>query len=162
MNLNQPDVESARLRPSKWPRFPELGPEWQAFWQAVLMFLLVPLLPLLLDTFLRKGGGDCSTLALAAAMYGIGIGASSRSFFQFLTFLVAGMVLALCGAQMGPEPMITADGGQSLAESVHLWMRRASWGSIGLMAIWHAMERYNRHVIDCEPAFEFVRRLRRD
>lgn len=82
----------------------ELGQDWFVF---VLYRLLLPMLPLVM-VFWVEGAVDKSTLALAAWMYSVAMGAFGRNAVVFaLSLLVAsplGLAFLLAEAGSGPLP----------------------------------------------------------
>lgn len=83
-------------------------------------------------------------MTLGAAMYSIGIGVSSRRRAQFGLTFVASLVFAVAfGLSAGEQPGLP--GIQAVA----------LWGILGVFLL-HAIERYNRHVVDRTPFLEFI------
>lgn len=155
---------------------PGLPKHWQNFFGYLLLFMALPLLPLLLEALLT-GSVTEQTLTLAAAMYTIGIGIASRSLALFALTVVSSIFFAcLFGAVMQADHarksvakynaatmnLHSDKDGQELAqtpkeeESAVIGVSRVcAWLTIGFVSICHAIERFNRHVIDRIPLFEF-------
>ena len=84
-------------------------------------------------------------MTLAASMYTIAIGVSSRSRLLFGMALALGFLLAFVFGLSEPnEESLTMNG--ILASAV-----------IGLVFVLHSCERYNRHVVDRADFWLFVR-----
>jgi hypothetical protein len=88
-----------------------------------------------------------SSLHLVASMYGMSIGTSSKDPLGFgIGVVVAIVFAAFFGFSMGEYPM-------NHASILDGW--RLPLIAIGLVFLIHAGERYNRHVADLAPFWEF-------
>ena len=84
-------------------------------------------------------------MSLAASMYAISIGVSSRSRFLFAMNVVLSLLFAfLYGSLLGETPI------------EHGIIKTACELGIFLVFLSHAAERYNRHVADRAPFLEFM------
>lgn len=141
--------------------FPHLPHRWQQFFLSILLHMMLPLLPLGMEWWYNREVSVAS-MTLAAAMYTISMGISSRN--QLLRWMA--IIAALCfsfafGATVGdPLPLETA--GVSLErsdtviqESTHSPPNAKPLAMIGITAVFllHAAERYQRHVVECTPFF---------
>lgn len=120
-----------------------ISEETTEFLTCIILHMLVPLLPLLIETWKMKGSPTEATLAITAAMYSISIGLSSRnkgvfSLCLFISFLFS-MAFGLIIGASGSLPLLKA--GALL--------------TIILVFIIHACERYNIHVVECAPFWNF-------
>jgi hypothetical protein len=84
------------------------------------------------------------SLTLAAAMYTIAVGVSSRNKALFGLTILAGFFFALSHGFVS---------GQSTPR--HIFSVIPLWG-IGTVFLFHMLERYNRHVVDRTPFLEFT------
>lgn len=126
-------------------RIPGMPPHWAEYILCLVFHLLLPLLPLLIEFIsTRRIGG--SSLTLAVAMYAIGIGGSSRNRLLFgLTVVVSIIYSVAFGLLLGKGVQDDGTGASTFY---------ASWALVGIFVI-HALERYNRHVVDRAPYWEF-------
>ena len=116
--------------------------EWSQYVTCVLMHMILPLLPLGLEAI--KGDVKPGTYAITAAMYAIGIGLSSKNVAVFAMCIVIGVIFSFV---FGHSSGSNADGEIITVFSVL---------SMLVVFIIHGIERYNRHVVDCIPFFEFI------
>ena len=126
-------------------RFRGPSQEVSNFLACVLLHLLLPLLPVLIELLLREGVGT-ATLTLTAALYSMSIGLSSKNVAMFALCVLVGLIFA------------TLFGSVALRDGPDTLVRVASIASIGVVFLIHALERFNRHVVDCAPFFEFYPR----
>lgn len=147
---------------------PALPHEWGDFLTCILLHMLLPLLPLLMESW-WSGRPTEATCAITAAMYAFGIGLSSRNksmlglciivgaIFSVVFGVVSATVAPLVAAQAAPT-LITAAASQPIQVSgVPAQInnvRTTALFSIAMVFLIHAMERYNRHVVDCIPFWE--------
>jgi len=125
-------------------RIPALPEEWGDFFTCILLHMLLPLLPLLIELWL-KGAPTDGTSAITASMYSIAIGLSSRNkamlglciLISIIFSVVFGIVSASQTSQLSDVTL---------------------WSSISIFSVFllHCFERYNRHVVDCIPFWEFL------
>lgn len=127
---------------TKKSKIPGLPVYWENFGISILLHLLLPLLPLLIE-LLQNGVVGKTSLVLAASMYTISIGVSSRSRLMFAFTVLASIFYAsLYG-------LVSGQSSTTIAEPASI---------IGILATFvvHAGERYNRHVADRTPFWEFT------
>jgi hypothetical protein len=116
---------------------------WSQYATCLLMHMILPLLPLVLEGIVSEV--KPSTFAITAAMYAMGIGLSSKNVAQFALCIVIGIIFSCV---FGHSSGGNADGAVITATSI---------GSMLLVFVIHSIERYNRHVVDCIPFFEFAK-----
>ena len=118
--------------------------EWGDYVMCLLLHMVLPLLPLLFETLVTKAPPSAKTVTLTTALYAISIGLSSENKTIFSLCLFIGFVFSvLFGLSHASNPSDTT---------------LVSYAAIALVFITHAAERYNRHVIDCRPFLEFMRK----
>lgn len=123
-------------------RLPGLSSLWQEYLLCLLFHMILPLLPIGFEFWLT-GEIDDKTLALATSMYSIAIGVSLKIKLIFgLTILISIIFAMVFG--------ILTDQSASLANSKFL-----AGGAIATVFVIHAGERYNRHVVDGLPFWDF-------
>lgn len=124
-------------------RIPALPDEWGDFFTCILLHMLLPLLPLLIETWL-KGLPTESTAAITASMYSIAIGLSSRNKAMLglciLISIIFSVVFGIVSASTTPQ-----------LSNVRFY----SGISMFFVFLIHVFERYNRHVVDCIPFWDF-------
>lgn len=124
-------------------RIPSIPEQWNDFIICIVLHMVFPLLPLLIEFIIIDSITD-KTLAITTSMYSVAIGLSSRSMLMFvLCFVISFIFSAIFG-------MISVSQSFSLAY-VHI----ASTISIFCIFVIHCCERYNKHVVDCAPFWEF-------
>jgi hypothetical protein len=122
--------------------FPKIPKYWENFVISILLHLLLPLLPLFFELIQNHYIGEKS-LVLAASMYTITIGITSRSRIMFAITIISSVAFAfLYGIAVGN--IIPTNYG--------------IYAIIGILFTFviHCCERYNRHVIDRSPFLQFV------
>jgi hypothetical protein len=119
---------------------------WQQFIFCLILTLIWPLLPLGFE-WLTTDKVKLDSITLAASMYAIGIGVSSRNIALFGVALLEGFIFCLFYglAASKPEPPHYA-----------LFWKVSLVGMV-LMFLCHAVERFNRHVILCEVFPDFMK-----
>ena len=123
-------------------RFPGLPNVWQEYISCIALHMVLPLLPLILE-FSSKGNISALTATLAAAMYCISIGLSSKSKAIFsVCFLLCLFYTYKYGSL------------QNIANIAQHTDGGALWG-IFCAFVMHALERYNLHVADSMPFWNF-------
>lgn len=124
-------------------RIPALPDEWFDFFTCILLHMLLPLLPLLIEAWI-KGSPSESTMAITASMYSIAIGFSSRNKAMLgLCILISIMFSVVFGVvSAGPSASVADVGFYSGISIVSVFML-------------HLFERYNRHVVECVPFWSF-------
>ena len=130
-------------------KLPALSPEWENFVLCLMLHLILPLIPLGAE-FVRRSYVSDASLTLGAAMYAISIGGSSRNKLQFgfsilmcITYSIAFGIIAGRNANDLPSAGISTPSN--------------FYAGIGFVLIFafHALERYNRHVVESRPYWEF-------
>lgn len=125
-------------------RIPALPDEWGDFLTCIFLHMLLPLLPLLIELWL-KGSPSDETASITASMYSIAIGLSSRNKAMLgLCILISIIFSVVFGISSASETSKLTD--------VMLW----SLVSIFSVFLLHCFERYNRHVVDCNPFWGFA------
>lgn len=123
-------------------RIPALPAHWQHFVLALLLVLVLPLLPLPVEFFIT-GDLETKTLFLAGAIYAISIAAASSSLAIVIIALIISILMSLGFAVVLSKVTIGS---------------AAAWVSMSViisMMLLHGCERYNKHVADRKPFFEF-------
>jgi len=117
---------------------------WDNYISCIILHMLLPLLPLLLELWLT-GTISVKSIPLAASMYTISIGISSQIKSQFVFTIIVSL---LCTFAYG----IAASQQSPLRLNNEL-------SFIGIVAvfIWHLIERFERHIINRTPFLEFKR-----
>jgi hypothetical protein len=132
---NPPEAKATR-------RVPGIPDHIQQFGLCILLHLLFPVLPLLIER-LVLGRVEHKTLFLFLGIYPLAIGISSRSKLLFgLTVVICVIYSIFFGLSVGNlelDPLVIDIG----------------YGCLVALIIIHACERYNRHVADSEPFLEF-------
>ena len=124
-------------------RIPSIPSEWGDFITCILLHMLLPLLPLFIEAWLNKGKVTDTTYAITCSMYAIAIGLSSKSYPMLgLCFLISIVFSVVFG--------IVSVSGSQLS-----FVGNASIICIFAVFLIHVMERYNRHVVDCVPFWDF-------
>ena len=121
-----------------------ISAEMSEFFTCLILHMLVPLLPLLLEAWKMQGWPTEATLSITASMYSISIGLSSRNkaifslclFISFLFSMAFGFVLS------SPHDSLPA-------------VKFGAFLTIILVFGIHACERYNKHVVECNPFWNF-------
>jgi hypothetical protein len=127
---------------TKNSKIPGIPNYWENFWVSILLHLLLPLFPLAIE-LIQNGIISKNSLVLAASMYTISIGVSSRSRLMFAFTIATSVFYAFLYGIVSGQSTTT------IAEPASI---------IGILAtfIVHAGERYNRHVVDRAPFWEFM------
>ena len=121
--------------------------------------MATPLLPITIEGLMTGSTSDKS-MTLTTAMYALSIGRSSQSVLMFFVTLTIGIIFSMVFGYTAAEYSV---GQANLAggptnptpnQSSQVWFY-AFW-SVVFIFIVHAMERYNRHVVDREPYTRFL------
>lgn len=132
---NDPDVRTTF-------RLPGIPKHVQEYALCILLHLLLPFLPLLIE-YGVQGRVEQKTLLLFLAIYPLAIGVTSQSKLMFGVTVVIGLVFS---AFFG-----LASGGIKLSD----FTSNTAYFCLAAVVLIHALERYNRHVADREPFLEF-------
>lgn len=133
------------MKPPERRRIPSPPREWENFLICVMLHMALPLLPLTLEWAFSQTVSD-KMMTLAASMYTIAIGLSSRNFLLF----GAALFLSICLAAVFG---FVASGGGPFSPSGILAII-----SVAVVFVFHAGERYNRHVVEENPFLEFIKK----
>lgn len=123
--------------------------ELTEFFTCLILHMLVPLLPLIIETWKMKGAPTEATLAITASMYSISIGLSSRNKAVFSLALFVGILFSMAfGFAIGNETSVDSLPSVKIGAAL----------TIILVFGIHACERYNKHVVECIPFWNFGKR----
>ena len=121
-------------------RLLDLPKEIQDYYACIILHLVLPLLPIGLE-LLSTHTIAATSLTLIASFYAISIGLSSKSPLQFaigiIICIIFSSIFGMISSQQSNLPP--------------LLIKTFAICSILIIFINHALERYNRHVIDYEP-----------
>lgn len=139
--------ESRKPRP-----FKGISDEKSDFVLCIILHMLLPLLPLIFETWKTSGHPSEAILAISTSMYSIAIGMSSRNkaifaicvFVSILFSIVFGMlnVTEISASQNSDSPPLDNVSPLSII-------------TIAVIFFIHACERYNKHVVECIPFWDF-------
>ena len=120
------------------------------FLASVLFYMMLPLLPIGIEFWITGGTVGEESTTLAAAMYAIAIGISSRSIGLFALGLTIGLSFAVVfGFVVGStEPSANQLGVEG---SVLLDSRTAALIAMSFIFVMHLVERFQRHYLNGEP-----------
>ena len=116
---------------------------------SLVVRMCIPLVPLVWE-LLRTGGVSAKSLTLAASLYAISIGVSSWSRSLFALTLLAGVFYIAAFGTIAGQPLVSDQ------ESAVMYSRELSVAGIFLVFVVHSLERWNRHVRDCEPCLDWM------
>lgn len=119
----------------------------QHFFACVLLHLLIPLAPLLIE-FIYSEDITLKSFVMAGAMYSISIAVSSNQLAIFVLALVIGFLFS---ASYGAVEGTTS--------ALPLWSHISPWVVL-LVAITHGFERYDRHITKGEQ-YIILKQIRR-
>ena len=123
-------------------KFKGLPEHVQAFGVCVILHMLFPFLPLGLE-LLHTGGIGEGVLVLFASLYGLTIGTSSRSQLLFTISIFAGFFFAVAyGFSLGSGESMSGANTSAMVAIIAIFLV-------------HFCERFNRHVVERRPFFEF-------
>lgn len=120
---------------------PGLGSEHQQFVLCIALHFCFPLAIPFLAEALKDGSVSTKSLTLTGSVYLMSLGFSSKNQLIFGLSLLSGVVLVLL---FGVSNVNT--------ESIARWV---AYFCFVLITISHLIERWNRHVCDGTPYFEF-------
>ena len=130
-------------------KIPGLPGHWQQFVLCLVFHLVLPLLPLGVELLVAQRI-SVSSLSLSAAMYSISIGGSSKSRLQFgLSILICIAYSIIFGLTVPGAPASS-----QVAQALNPSSAYGAW-ALGFIFVMHAAERYNRHVVERAPYWEF-------
>lgn len=117
---------------------------WQQFLTCLGLHFLLPLLPFGWE-LIADGQVTPGTLTVGGAVYVLALGASSRNMLLFAIALIFALVYMLLDA------LLTAKNPFAMTYGA-----RAVWWSMAAVVLIHVGERYNRHVMERTPYWEFI------
>lgn len=126
-------------------KFKGLNDQWSDYLLCLFFHMGIPLLPLLMERLFTGKVMD-SSLAITTAIYSISIGLSSKNKAMFgFCFFIGILFSAIYG--------LTVVTTTQISQSINV----GNFSIIALSSvfIFHAAERYNRHVGDCKPFLLF-------
>lgn len=115
---------------------------WENFGVCILLQVILPLIPILLEYFFT-GGIKTTSLFISASLYSIAIGTSSKRFFIFILSVVVLFTLAISYSYLVQE------------ETDNLTYSKITIGLISLLLLFYLFERFTIHVINKSPFFNF-------
>jgi hypothetical protein len=124
-----------------------LSPPWRNFLTSMVGHVVFPLLPLVLEWIFSDKISNTS-LTLMAAFYAFSITLTSLSHLQFM---IGVLICAFFSSIFGAIPLLN-HGIIFLSSTKIMFL---SITTIAVIFIWHAIERYNRHVILLEPFWDW-------
>ena len=145
------DKEEAIQNPTSSSHMPNsnvrFNRHWQQFVFCMILTLIWPLLPLGFEWF-ATSNIKLDSITLAASMYAVGIGVSSRNIALFGVALLQGIIFCLFyGLSIN----------NSNPPRYNLCWTLSFVGML-IMFLAHGVERYNRHVRLCEEFPDFIKR----
>ncbi|ENP8453063.1 hypothetical protein [Vibrio parahaemolyticus] len=119
-----------------------LPDHWQDYFLCVLLHMVFPFFPLLMERLLT-GGIHINSLMLFSAMYPLSIGLSSDSKLLFGCTILISLFFSVAYGVVAASETPLAD--------------FEEYSLISLIAIFviHLLERYNKHVVDRTPFWSF-------
>lgn len=141
----------------------------QNFFISIVVIVLYPLIPILVELVAKKNCLD-TTLTLTAAVYSITVLTSSNKPLSVIIAIFPGMIFAILYVsllttympQIAPSndklKVITTESHSLITTESHSWkviiMTSISMLAIGVI---HGVERYKRHIMDAEPFLPFYK-----
>lgn len=135
-------IETQTAKPAF--RVKGLPGHWEQFALCVLFHLLFPLLPVGVE-YSTAGVVSGGTVTMATAIYAITVGNSSKSRLLFGTCVILCVLFSLSFGLLVGSTNATA------AANARFY----SGCALALVFLVHGLERYNRHVVDRTPYWEF-------
>ncbi|EFC4085598.1 TPA: hypothetical protein KZS50_000468 [Escherichia coli] len=132
-------------------RIPGVSKEWSNYLLCLLLHMSLPLLPLGFETLVRSDHlPSIQTLNITAAFYAISIGLSSKNVAMFGLGIFVSICFSVVFGIVSSNP--NSDPNLNFNDNLYFYSPIACIVAIFVI---HACERYNRHVADCTPFFEF-------
>lgn len=125
-------------------RMPGIPEHFQEFLLCILFHLLLPLMPLMAEAA-ALGRVEGKTPLLFFAIYPLSIGVTSRSRLMFGATVVVGLSFSIFFGLLA--------GGTQISSAAY----QLGYLCLGAIVLVHCCERYNRHVVDRDPFWEFNR-----
>ena len=124
-------------------RIPSIPVHMENFILSIMFQMLLPLFPLFFE-YWQSGGIKAETLTLLAALFAVSIGVSSRSKMLFGISIIIGIIFSVAYG-------LSTNTSAPLVNSEYY-----AGGSIIIIFLIHAGERWNLHVIDKQPYWNFI------
>ncbi len=121
----------------------------QHFILSILFFLILPLFPLLIDGIYNNGIIRERSLTLAASIFTITKGVSSKEPLVFGLTLIIGIFLVAIYGTIPKDAMV------SFKPSLEIFTIRPQTLIIFAVIIAQSCERYTIHILNNQPFFEF-------
>jgi hypothetical protein len=138
-------------------RLKGLPHHWQQYGICLLLHLTLPVIPLLLELWV-VGRIQITSITLGASMYVLAIGVSSRNPLLLGLALVEGIIFAVFfGAASHNTNVEHAEEQKRLISANDGFFWWTSIAGMAFMFLLHALERYNRHVVERAPFLEIGR-----
>lgn len=138
-------------------RIKGLPEEWEQYGLCLFFLMVWPLAPLALEKLLT-GRMAPTSMTLAAFMYAVGLGISSRNpVNSYLSLATAVVIAVFFGFAIHVAAVKPANEHMNLA-GTDAFFGRLSVGSMILLFVPHAIERFNRHVAEKMPFIEVRRK----
>lgn len=123
-------------------RIKGLSEQWSEYILCLLLHMVLPLLPLLMEYLFTKNISE-SSLSITTAIYSISIGLSSKNKAMFGYCILVGVLFS---AIYGVAVSQTA---------LEINISTFCFVALSTVFLFHAAERYNRHVVDCQSFLLF-------
>jgi len=133
-----------------------LKEEHSQFIACILLHLLLPLIPLLLEYIVTKNVSTQS-LTLIAAIYSISIGRTTKNVAQFAISIVISLIFSACYG-ITVQSLKTTSSTAVNPENIINEYAALDFFAISVIVIifiMHSLERYNKHVLDMVPFLNF-------
>jgi hypothetical protein len=127
----------------KRSRILELPRRWQNYVLAVFLSMLLPLLPLGVELWLT-GDISSSAMTLAVSMHAISLGVASRDMCLFGWAVIVSIFFAV------------AYGMVTVQNTLLPYTNTVASVAMLVVFIWHAIDRYNQHVVGCKSFLPFM------
>jgi len=130
--------------------------EYSQFIACILLHLLLPLIPLLLEYIVTKSVSTQS-LTLIAAIYSISIGRTTKNVAQFAISIVISLIFSACYGITVQSYKTTTESATTTGEIVNEYAILDFFAILVILIIFimHSLERYNKHVLDMVPFLNF-------
>ncbi|MEZ8687661.1 hypothetical protein BCU24_01225 [Vibrio cyclitrophicus] len=116
---------------------------WQDYFLCILLHMMFPFFPVFLEKLLA-GTVASTSLMLFSAMYALSIGLSSYSKLLFGITIIISLFFSVAYG-------VLVSGGKAIPDAeVYAYI------SLIVIFVIHMLERYNRHVVDRTPFWEFA------
>jgi hypothetical protein len=126
-------------------RMPGIPEHFQEFLLCILFHLFLPAMPLLAEAAVL-GRVEGKTLMLFFAIFPLSIGVTSRNRLMFGATVVVSLMFSILFGLLA--------GGTQIAPAAY----HVGYLCLSAIVIIHCCERYNRHVADRDPFWEFNRK----